>query len=379
MALHIALVAGEASGDILGASLIRALRARHPEIRISGVAGPLMREAGCEAVGGIEELSVMGLVEVLKVLPRLFRFRARLLRHYLADRPDVFVGIDAPDFNLGLERRLRNAGIRTAHWVSPSVWAWRQGRIHSIKESVDLMLCLLPFEQDIYRQHGVPVAFTGHPLADELSAEPPQAARSSLGLPAQGPVLALLPGSRTGELKYLAEPFAAAVSRLAQRLPGLRVVVPIAKPSLRPVFEAAIRRHAPAVEWVLLEGQSRTAMQAADVVLLASGTATLECLLLGRPMVVAYRTAALTAFLLLKAGLLKTRHVSLPNLLSKEPRVPELLQADANPERIAQELEALFADGARRAAQLEQFGAVQSALRADAAARAADSLLALIP
>lgn len=375
--MHIALVAGEASGDILGAALIRALRARHPDIRITGVAGPLMREAGCESVGGIEELSVMGLVEVLRVLPRLLRLRRRLLRHYLDDRPDVFVGIDAPDFNLGLERRLRKAGVRTAHWVSPSVWAWRQGRIHSIKESVDLMLCLLPFEQDIYRQNGVEVAFTGHPLADELSASPPQAARRTLGLAADRPVVAMLPGSRQGELKYLADPFAAAAARLAERVPGLTFLVPIAKPSLRPVFEAAIHRHAPKLEWRLLEGQSRLAMQAADVVLLASGTATLECLLLGRPMVVAYRTAAITAFLMLKAGLLKTRYVSLPNLLSQQPQVPELLQEAASPDRLAQELEALLTDGERRKAQLDQFGDVQAALRCGAADRAAEALLAL--
>lgn len=375
--MHIALVAGEASGDILGAALIRALRERVPDARFTGVAGPLMREAGCEAIESIEALSVMGLAEVLRELPRLVRLRAGLVRRFTAMRPDVFIGIDAPDFNLGLERRLRGAGIRTVHWVSPSVWAWRQGRIHTIKESVDLMLCLLPFEQDIYRRHGIPVAFTGHPLADELVPEPAAAARAALGLPPAGPVVALLPGSRGGELKYLAGPFAGAAARLARRDPATRFVVPIAKPGLRPVFEAAMRAHAPGVDFTLLDGQSRRAMQAADVVLLASGTATLECLLLGRPMVVAYRTAALTAFLMLKAGLLKVKHVSLPNLLSAEPRVPELLQGDASPARLADEVGALLADGARRAAQVVQFDAVRDALRGGAAGRAAAAVLAL--
>lgn len=377
--MHIALVAGEASGDILGAALIRSIRARMPNVRFSGVAGPLMIEAGCEAVAGVEELSVMGLVEVLRYLPRLLRLRRKLVRHYSAERPDIFIGIDAPDFNLGLERRLRDAGIRTAHWVSPSVWAWRQGRIHSIKESVDLMLCLLPFEQDIYKRHGIPVAFTGHPLADELVAEnSTEPARLVLGIPAGGPVVALLPGSRRGEMKYLAVPFAKAAARLAATNSALRFVVPVAKPSLRGDFEAAVREHAPNADILLVDGQSRLAMQAADVVLLASGTATLECLLLNRPMVVAYRTSALTAFLLLKLGLLKVRHVSLPNLLSVEPRVPELLQGHATPERIAAEITTLLDAPARRAAQLEQFESVRAALRGGAADRAADAVLGLL-
>ena len=376
--MHIALVAGEASGDILGAALIRSIRAREPAARFSGVAGPLMIEAGCEAVAGIEELSVMGLVEVLRHLPRLLRLRRKLTRHYIDGRPDVFIGIDAPDFNLGLERRLRTAGIRTVHWVSPSVWAWRQGRIHSVKESVDLMLCLLPFEQDIYKRHGVPVAFTGHPLADELVPEASTGpARQALGIPAGGPVIALLPGSRRGEMKYLAVPFAQAAARLATANPALRFVVPIAKPSLRATFEAAVREHAPHADILMVDGQSRLAMQAADVVLLASGTATLECLLLKRPMVVAYRTAALTAFLLLKLGLLKVRYVSLPNLLTAAPRVAELLQGQATPERMAAEITVLLDNPAARAAQLEQFDAVRAALGGGAADRAAVAVLGL--
>lgn len=376
--MHIALVAGEASGDILGAALIRSIRAREPGARFSGVAGPLMIEAGCAAVAGIEELSVMGLVEVLRHLPRLLRLRRKLTRHYIDGRPDVFIGIDAPDFNLGLERRLRTAGVRTVHWVSPSVWAWRQGRIHSIKESVDLMLCLLPFEQDIYKRHGVPVAFTGHPLADELVPEASTGpARQALGIPAGGPLVALLPGSRRGEMKYLAAPFAQAAARLATTNPALRFVVPIAKPSLRATFEAAVREHAPHADILMVDGQSRLAMQAADVVLLASGTATLECLLLKRPMVVAYRTAALTAFLLLKLGLLKVRYVSLPNLLTAAPRVAELLQGQATPERMAAEITVLLDNPAARAAQLEQFDAVRAALGGGAADRAAVAVLGL--
>lgn len=375
--MHIALVAGEASGDILGAALIRAIRARVPAARFSGVAGPLMREAGCEAVESIEALSVMGLVEVLRHLPGLLKLRARLVRHFIAAKPDVFIGIDAPDFNLGLERRLKRAGIPAVHWVSPSVWAWRQGRIHSIKKSVDLMLCLLPFEQDIYREHGIPVAFTGHPLADELIPAPAAEARQALGLAGPGRVVAVLPGSRGGELKYLAAQFAAAAAGLARSDPALRFVVPLAKPALRTAFEAAAREFAPGVNFTLLDGKSRLAIQAADVVLVASGTATLECLLLDRPMVVAYRTSALTHFLMIRMGLFKAKHFSLPNLLTPEPRVAELLQDQASPQRLTSEVERLLNDPGRRAAQREQFESVRNALRGGAAAKAADAVLAL--
>lgn len=372
--MRFALVAGELSGDLLGAALIRALRQRHPQARFYGVAGPRMIAEGCEAIASIETLSLMGIAEVLPALPRLFRLRAQLLRRFSADRPDCVIGIDAPDFNLGLERRLKQRGVRTAHVVSPTVWAWRAGRVRGIARSVDLMLCLLPFEPAFYSGHGVQAEFVGHPLADELQPGAPGPARQALGLASDGPLLAVLPGSRAGELRHLAAPFAQAAAALHRQRPDLRLVTPVAKPGLRPVLEAALRMHAPQVPWTLVDGCSREVMQAADAVLLASGTATLECLLLGRPMVVAYRTGTLTAWLLLKAGLLKTRHVSLPNLLCDAAVVPERLQDQAGPAQLAADLLPLLAPGAARQAQLQAFDRVRSVLRLDAAARAAAAI-----
>lgn len=375
-----ALVAGELSGDILGAALVRALKQRYPQARFYGVAGPRMIEAGCEAIESIEALSVMGLAEVLPALPRLFRLRAALLRRFLADQPDVVIGIDAPDFNLGLERRLRARGLKTVHVVSPSVWAWRQGRVKTIARAVDLMLCLFPFEPVFYAEHGVRADYIGHPLASELDDRgTPAEARRRLGLPEAGPVVAILPGSRGSELKYLGEPFARAAELLGSRWPGLHFVTPVAKPGLRAGIEAMIRQHAPDARWRVVDGQSRDCMRAADVVLLASGTATLECLLLGRPMVVAYRGAALTAWLMLKAGLLKARHISLPNLLAAEPTVTELLQDAATPEHIATEVSLLLAEPTARDRQLAQFAAVRTELHRDAAQRGADAIAGLLP
>lgn len=376
--MRFALVAGEASGDILGAALIVALRRRYPGARFYGVAGPRMREAGCEAIASIDELSVMGLVEVLRHLPRLLALRRRLEARFAADRPDAFIGIDAPDFNLGLARRLRARGIRTVHLVSPTIWAWRPGRVHGIAKAVDLMLCLYPFEPALYAAHGVRAAYIGHPLADELDdAVAPAPARAALGLPPDGPVVALLPGSRRGELQHLAQPFADAAAWLAARVPGLRFVVPIAHPGLRPAFEQALRRH-PGLAVTLLDGQSRAAMQAADAVLLASGTATLECLLLGRPMVVAYRASAATAFLMLRAGLLKIAHVSLPNILASHPVVPELLQGQVQAERLGQEILCLLRHPVLREAQLGPFAAVRAELRRGAGDQAATAIQDLL-
>lgn len=377
--MRIALIAGEISGDILGAALIVALRKRFPQAHFYGVAGPRMVAAGCEAIESIEALSVMGLAEVLRELPRLFRLRRQLVERFSADRPDLVVGIDAPDFNLGLERRLRDSGLRTVHLVSPTVWAWREGRVKTIRRAVDRILCLFPFEPAFYARHGVEADYIGHPLADELDDGVSQAdARATLGLATEGPLVTIMPGSRGGEIRYLAEPFVQAAVLLAQRHQGIRFVTPLAKPGLRAAMEQAIRSHAPGLDWTLLDGQSRTAMQAADAVLLASGTATLECLLLGRPMVVAYRASALTAWIMLRLGLLKTRHVSLPNLLAAEPVVPELLQKAANPAALAQQLEQLLLQPAQRERQLRQFDAVRLELRRDAAGRAAEVIAGLL-
>ena len=377
--MRIALVAGEISGDILGAAILRALKARFPQASFYGVAGPRMVAEGCEAIESIEALSLMGIAEVIPALPRLFRLRAALLERFAADRPDCVIGIDAPDFTLGLERRLRERGLRTVHVVSPSVWAWRQGRVEGIAKSVDLMLCLFPFEPKFYAEHAVPAEYIGHPLADQLDETVDAgAARAGLGIATEGSLVAVLPGSRGGEMKYLAAPFAQAVALLAAKHPGLRFVTPVAKPKLREALLQAIATHAPQADWPEMEGRSRECMQAADAVLLASGTATLECLLLGRPMVVAYRTSALTAWLMLKLGLLKTRYVSLPNLLASEPTVTELLQDDATPDRIVTEVEALLGDAGRRLRQQQAFDAVRRELRRNAAERAAEAIAALL-
>lgn len=377
--MRIALIAGELSGDLLGGALVTALRQRFPQASFYGVAGPRMVAAGCEAIESIEALSVMGLAEVLRELPRLFRLRRQLVDRMVADRPDLVIGIDAPDFNLGLERRLRDHGLKTVHVVSPTVWAWREGRVHGIAKAVDRILCLFPFEPAFYARHGVRADYIGHPLADELDDGVTQAqARAGLGLAEAGPVVTLMPGSRGGEIRYLAEPFAQAAQWLAAQVPGVRFLTPVAKPGLRPAIEAAIRTHAPELDWTLLEGRSREAMQAADAVLLASGTATLECLLLGRPMAVAYRTSALTAWMMLSLGLLKTRYVSLPNLLAAEPSVTELLQARATPENLGRELMLLLRPGPIRDRQLRQFSAVRRELRQDAANRAADVIADLL-
>ena len=374
--MRFALVAGEASGDILGAALIRGLRARYPDATFYGVAGPRMRAAGCEAIASIDALSIMGLVEVLKHLPRLLELRRSLVERFAADRPDAFIGIDAPDFNLRVERDLRARGIKTVHVVSPSIWAWRPGRVHGIAKAVDLMLCVLPFEPALYEPHGVRAAFIGHPLADELDDTVPAArARAALGLPADGQVVGVLPGSRGSELKYLAGPFAAAAAWLHERLPGLRFVVPVAKPSLKAAFEQAAARH-PGPAWTLLDGHSREAMQAADTVLLASGTAALECLLLGRPMVVAYRASAITEYLAHR--LIKIPHVSLPNILSNAAVVPELLGDACTPERLGQELSQLLRHDVLRQLQVERFSAVHRELRRDAGGLAAAAIGSLL-
>jgi lipid-A-disaccharide synthase len=339
-----------------------------------------MREAGCEAIESIEALSVMGLVEVLRHLPRLLKLRRDLVKRFAADKPDAYIGIDAPDFNLRVEHDLRARGIRTVHVNSPTIWAWRPGRVHGIARAVDLMLCLYPFEPALYEKHGVRAAFIGHPLADELDDRGTAAeARRALGMTPQGPVVAVLPGSRGSELRYLSDAFAATAAWLHPRMPGLRFVVPVARPDLKPVFEQAMARH-PGPNWKLLDGQSRLAMQAADVVLLASGTATLECLLLGRPMVVAYRASPLTAALVLK--LIKIPYVSLPNILCQAPPgmpvVPELLQGDASPERLGQEVGTLLRHEVLRALQVERFAAVHRELKRDAGALAADAIQSLL-
>lgn len=376
--LTIGLVAGESSGDNLGAALIRAIRERAPGTRFVGVAGPAMVAEGCEAWAPAEELAVMGLFEVLHHLPRLIGLRRRLRGRLLAERPDVFVGIDAPEFNLNLAPALHAGGIRTVQYVSPQVWAWRQGRARRMADFLDLVLCLLPFEAQVYDRAGVRAIFVGHPLADQLPLVPDRAAaRASLGQPTECRMVAVLPGSRVGEVARLADDFAGAIGWLAGRRPGLHFVAPMANPQTRAIFERALERHAPGAKVQVIEGQSRTALTAADAALVASGTATLETLLCKRPMVVAYRLGWMTALVLRSLRLLKAPYFAQPNLLAGRLVVPELAQGEVRPERLGREIERWLDRPAEVAALQEQFTAIHRQLRAGASERAAEAILEL--
>lgn len=375
------IVAGELSGDILGAGLMRELKQRHPDIAFRGIGGPRMLAEGLHGCFPLDTLSVMGLVEVAKHLPRLLRVRRELRADALAWQPDVMLGIDAPDFNLGLERQLRHAGITTAHYVSPSVWAWRQGRVKGIARSVDAMLTLLPFEADFYREHRVPVAFVGHPLADELPLENDRAAaRDALALDPEALTLALLPGSRASEIRFHAATFLAAAEQLCQRHDGLQVVVPAATPGLREELERLLASQLAESSVLkgrvtLTDGGSRDAMVASDAVLLASGTAALEAMLCHRAMLVAYRMAPATHWLARR--LVRTPWISLPNLIAGETLVPELIQDAATPEAMAHRLGAMLDDAGERAALEARFARMHAELQRGASARAADAIEAL--
>lgn len=373
--MKFAVIAGEKSGDELGAVLISALRSRYPDARFVGVTGPKMRLAGCESLADIEQLSVMGLVEVVPRLPAILRLRRALFKQLLGHSPTAVIAIDAPDFNLPLEYRLRRSGLKTVHVVSPSVWAWRAGRAKMIVQSVNLMLCLFPFELQFYQRHDKPGHFSakyiGHPLADILLPRNKRETRTILGLPQDAPVIAVLPGSRMAELKQLAKPFVAAAELLAQRAANVYFVVPLAKPALRPFFEEAINKNCPTARWLLLNGTSHEAISAADAVLLASGTATLECLLLDRPMVVGYRVSSLTAWVLRASRLLETEEFSLPNLLCKQSVVPEFIQEQIAPERLCDALWKLLSDSHARQQQTCAFASIRASLRQNAAEKAA--------
>jgi lipid-A-disaccharide synthase len=378
--LKIALVAGEASGDLLGAGLISALRQRFPDAEFAGIGGHAMREAGLDAWHDAAELSVMGLAEVLSHLPRLLRLRRRLRSRLLAWKPDVFIGIDAPDFNLGVERWLKQRGIRTVHYVSPSVWAWREGRAANIGRSADLVLCLFPMEPPIYARHGVDARFVGHPLADAMALDPDrEAARNALGLPPHVPVLAVLPGSRLGEIERLGAVFLQAAALVAQSIPGLRVVVPAATPACRGAIDQLLSDPRLAVPDVrILDGNARTAMVAGDVVLLASGTATLEAMLAQRPMVVGYRIASLTHAIVKRLGMLKVDTYSLPNILAGERLVPELMQQDCTPGQLAAAVLRWFEAPDAAAALVPRFRALHADLRRDASTQAAAAVAELL-
>jgi lipid-A-disaccharide synthase len=374
--VRIGLVAGEASGDLLGAGLIRAIKARIPEARFEGVAGPQMAAAGCEQWEEAESLAVFGLIEPLAHIPRLLRLRRSLIRRWRENPPDAFVGIDAPDFNLGLEKALRKSGIPTAHYVSPSIWVWRAGRIETVRKAADCVLCILPFEKAIYERHGIDAVFVGHPKADSLpEAVDVGAARRKFEL-GDAPVVAVLPGSRSSEVSRLGPYFAAAAAIVARAVEGVQFVTPIASQRLRPVFEAALSDSGVAGRFTLIDGESIEVMSAADVVLLASGTAALESALLQKPTVAAYKLSRLSAFIARLIGL-KTRYFTLPNLVADEALIPEIMQEALTPEALADAVTQLLNDAPARAALSRRFATLRSELALGADQRAADAVIKL--
>ncbi|NIF48692.1 lipid-A-disaccharide synthase [Enterobacter sp. Ap-1006] len=374
--LTIALVAGETSGDILGAGLIRELKARVPDARFVGVAGPLMQAEGCEAWYEMEELAVMGIVEVLGRLRRLLQIRSDLTKRFTELQPDVFVGIDAPDFNITLEGNLKKQGIRTIHYVSPSVWAWRQKRVFKIGRATDLVLAFLPFEKAFYDRFNVPCRFIGHTMADAMPLDPDKnAARATLGIAADAKCLALLPGSRGAEVEMLSADFLRTAQLLRKRWPALEVVVPLVNAKRREQFEKIKAEIAPELHVHLLDGKAREAMIASDAALLASGTAALECMLAKCPMVVGYRMKPFTFWLAKR--LVKTDYVSLPNLLAGCELVKELLQNECEPIGLACALEPLLEDGAVSHQMHDTFRDLHQQIRCNADKQAADAVLEL--
>lgn len=374
--MRIGVLAGEASGDLLGARVLESLRARVPDLVVEGVGGPHMESQGLRSLFPMERLSVMGFLEPLKRLPELLRLRRQAFSHFNRHPPDLFLGIDAPDFNLYLEQKLRARGLATAHLVSPSVWAWRQGRITRIARAVDLMLCLFPFETKIYQDHGVAAQFVGHPLADDLPRCVDTAAlRQALGLLPAGKLLALLPGSRAEEVRRLAPLFLQAARLLRQSDPGLRFVMPAANAARLAELQAALAAFSE-LEVSLVAGRSREVMAASDAVLLASGTATLEAALLQRPMVVAYRMGPLSWQLIRR--LVTTPYAALPNILSGTQLVPELLQGAATPGAMAAAIEPLLAGAVAATEQRRGFEQLGYRLRQGFGDRVATALTSLL-
>ncbi|MDM3870275.1 lipid-A-disaccharide synthase [Porticoccus sp. W117] len=374
--ITIGIVAGEASGDQLGAGLIFALRKRFPNARFEGVGGEKMIAEGFHSLYPMERLSVMGIVEPLKRLPELLRMRSNLYKHFRDSKPALFIGIDSPDFTIHLEGKLRRAGVTTAHYVSPSVWAWRQGRVKTIARSVDHILTLFPFESRFYQQHGVPETCVGHPLADKLPMEnDTAAAREQLGLSGGKPLLALLPGSRGSEVAQLGTLFLQVAQKLEQQVEGIRFVIPAANPHRRQQIDELVKQF-PNLDITVTDGNALLAMAAADALLVASGTVTLEAMLLKKPMVVSYRMGKGSYAIF--SRLVKVPHVALPNLLADQRLVPELIQDDATVDNISEELLNYLNNPERTQQLVDEFTQLHQLLRRKASETAADSLSKLI-
>ncbi|HDR1023405.1 lipid-A-disaccharide synthase [Pasteurella multocida] len=377
----IAIVAGEVSGDILGAGLIRSLKVQYPHARFIGIAGSRMLAEGAETLVDMEELSVMGLAEVVKHLPRLLKIRRQLIHTLLQEKPDIFIGIDAPDFNIDVELKLKENGIKTIHYVSPSVWAWRQNRIHKIAKATHLVLAFLPFEKAFYDRFEVPCRFIGHTMADAIALKPNrQEACEYLNLDASQRYVAILVGSRGSEVTFLAEPFLQAAKLLKQQYPAIQFLVPLINAKRRAQFEQIKAQVAPELELILLDGKARQAMIAAEATLLASGTAALEAMLCKSPMVVGYRMKATTYFLAKR--LVKTEYVSLPNLLANEMLVPELIQEQCTAENLAEKL-ALYLSQEESALQqrhalIQRFTDLHKLIQCDADKQAAQAVIELL-
>lgn len=374
----IALVAGEASGDQLGAALIDQLRQSYPQAQFVGVGGKKMRAAGMDTWWDAEELALFGLFEVLSHLPRLIRLRRDLTRRLAEVKPDVFIGIDAPDFNLGLEIKLRKLGIKTVHYVSPTVWAWRQRRVRKIGRAADLVLCLFPFEPEFYKSHGVQAAYVGHPMADQIEPDnAPAAARARLQLDPSAPTVALLPGSRVGEVSRLAEPMIEAARMLAAEHPDTQFVTAMANEKVRGIFKETMQR-LDFREIHLVDHDPRTVIAAADAVMSASGTATLETMMVNRPMTIAYRVSTATYQIAKHLKLVRPQLFSLPNILAGELLVPELIQHEATADRLAAETSRWLESEGLRETLRQRFLEIHDQLRCNASEKAAEAVCGLL-
>lgn len=374
--MRIGIIAGEASGDMLGAHLIAALQARFKHLEFIGIAGPRMQTLGARSLFPMEQLAVRGYVEVLKHFRDIRTIQRDLTAHFLRDPPDMFIGVDAPDFNLGVEERLKAAGITTIHHVSPSIWAWRRERIHKIKRAVSRILTLFPFEAAIYEQAGIPVSYVGHPLADDIALDiDQQAARQRLKLEGDGPIIALLPGSRQSELDYHAELFVRTAMAMQEKLPLAKFIAPFATEATQQQFAAAVKKMgAQSLALISSHGESQFALAAADITLIASGTATLEAALLKCPMVITYRVSAATAWLMRRKGRGYLPYIGLPNILAGEFIVPELLQEDATPENLSQAMLNWLRDESMRNKLKSRFRSIHESLRQNSSERIADAL-----